>query len=283
MARPARRSQRGSPYERLTRWAPIRSAHSGWIVATRRAHTRLVSTSSAAITHRGGRLASTDPGAMTNVAPRAPRNSRGSRSRKPRCDSSPASTDWWTWSGWPAVSDRQRPNAEVAGDPAELAEQVLPLAHAQVVEVLGPAQLAELVGRQLPLLGAQVVPQGDDRQQVRAGDVEPAVGRVGLGALGDRTFSRILDRQRGGDDEHLAHAPEAVGFEHHPAEPGIDRQAGQPPADRRQRANAVAVGRADRGELLEQQVAVADGSRVGRLRRTGRRRRRRARSPSSAG
>ena len=57
----------GSLYVRLTRWAPIRSAHSGCIVATRRAHTRLVSTSSAAITHRGGRFASTEPGAITNV------------------------------------------------------------------------------------------------------------------------------------------------------------------------------------------------------------------------
>ena len=178
MARPPRRSHRGSLYERLTRWAPSRSAHSGCTVATRRAHSRLVSTSSAAITHRGGRFASTEPGAMTNVAPRAPRNSRGSRSRKPRCDSRPASTAWWTWSGWPASEPGR--DAEVAGDLAELAEQVLPLADPQVVEVLGPAQLAELVGRQLPLLGPQVVPQGDDRQQVRAGDVEPAVGSVGL-------------------------------------------------------------------------------------------------------
>ena len=32
-----RRSQRGSLKERLTRWAPMRSAHSGWIDATRRA------------------------------------------------------------------------------------------------------------------------------------------------------------------------------------------------------------------------------------------------------
>ena len=138
------------------------------------------------------------------------------------------------------AGDRPNPSAdaEVAGDPAELAEQVLPLAHPQVVEVLGAAQLAELVGRPLPLLGAQVVPQGDDRQQIRPGDVEPAVRRVGLGALGDRTLARILDRQRGGDDEHLAHAAVAVGLEHHPAEPRVDRQAGEPAADRSQRADA---------------------------------------------
>ena len=34
----------------------MRSAHAGWIAATRRAHSRFVSTSSAAITHRGERL-----------------------------------------------------------------------------------------------------------------------------------------------------------------------------------------------------------------------------------
>ena len=85
------------------------------------------------------------------------------------------------------------------------------------------------------------------------------------GALGDGTFSGILDRQGGGDDEYLAHAAEAVGFEHHPAEPGIDRQPGQPAADRGERADAGWVDWADRRQLLQQQVAVADGSGVWRL------------------
>ena len=98
-ARPPPSSQRGSPYDRFTRWAPRRSAHSGCTAATRRARRRSVSTSSPAITHRGGCLVSTEPGAMTNEPPRAPRNvtgpRRGSRrrsSRSPRCDSRPAST-----------------------------------------------------------------------------------------------------------------------------------------------------------------------------------------------
>ncbi len=49
---------------------------------------------------------------------------------------------------------RTTAHTEVSGDSAELAEQILPLTHPQVVEVLGPAQLAKLVGRPLSLFGA---------------------------------------------------------------------------------------------------------------------------------
>ncbi len=84
-------------------------------------------------------------------------------------------------------------------------------------------------------------------------------------ALGDRTLTRILDRQRGGDDEHFAHTSEALSLQDHPAEPRIDRQAGQPAADRSQRADAVGVSGADRRQFFEQQVAVTDRRCVGRL------------------
>ena len=75
---PTARPSARSPYDRFTRWAPMRSAHSGWTAATRRAHRRSVSTSSPAITHRGGCLASTEPGAITNPAA-GPRNVTGPR------------------------------------------------------------------------------------------------------------------------------------------------------------------------------------------------------------
>ena len=65
-----------------------------------------------AITQGGGRRVSTDPGAITNRAWRAPMNSRVSRSRIPICDSSPASirvranrTIWQT-----ATQPRRRPS-----------------------------------------------------------------------------------------------------------------------------------------------------------------------------
>ncbi len=95
-ARPAFGSHRMFSYDRFTRWAPTCSAHFGSIFATRRAYSWFVSTSSAAITHGGGRRVSTEPGAITNRDCRAPTNSRVSRSRMPMCDSSPASTAWWT-------------------------------------------------------------------------------------------------------------------------------------------------------------------------------------------
>ncbi|SLH55143.1 Uncharacterised protein [Mycobacteroides abscessus subsp. abscessus] len=80
---------------RLTRFPASRSAHSGSTRATIRPHSREVSTSSAAITQRGGFFASEEPGKIMNFAPRAPRYSRVSASRTPRWESMPASRDWW--------------------------------------------------------------------------------------------------------------------------------------------------------------------------------------------
>ncbi len=69
------------------------------------AHSRDVSTSSAAITHCGGFLASTESGKIANRAPRAPANSAGPRrfapvfcsaSFMPMCESRPASSDMCT-------------------------------------------------------------------------------------------------------------------------------------------------------------------------------------------
>ena len=76
------RDQCGSEYVRLTRCPASGSIHSGSIRATVRANSREVSTSSAAITQRGGFRASGEPGKIMNLAPRAPRYSR--RPRPPR-------------------------------------------------------------------------------------------------------------------------------------------------------------------------------------------------------
>jgi hypothetical protein len=50
-------------------------------------------------------------------------------------------------------------HADALGGAAQLARQVLPLAHAQVVQELGLAALAELVARQLGALLVQVAPE----------------------------------------------------------------------------------------------------------------------------
>ena len=99
-------SQRGSEYCRFTRCAASRSTSSGSMRATVRANSRLVSTSSAATTQRGGFFASGVPGAITNRVLRVPRYSRPGRpglpSRvragsicRPTCDSSPAVSAAW--------------------------------------------------------------------------------------------------------------------------------------------------------------------------------------------
>ena len=235
-AAPRRSSQRGSPYERRTRWAPSRSAHAGSIAATRRAHSRFVSTSSAAITHRGDACGQHRAAGDRERRRRGRRGTRGrSPSRIPMCDSRPASTDWWTRSGWPASAPAA--DAEVAGDLAQLAEQVLPLAHAQVVEVLGAAQPAELVARQRPLLLAEVVPQGDDRQQVAARDVEAAVQL----RRRPRAAPRAARAGPGSTARRRSRAPRArspwrsASSTIRPSR-GSTGQAGEPAADRRQPA-----------------------------------------------
>ena len=114
-------------------------------------------------------------------------------------------------------------DAERADDLAQLAVQVLPLAHSQVVQELAAAQLAELARAQLLLPFAQVVPQPDVREEVGVVGGEPAVGLVG-GLLGvGGALAGVLDGQRCSDDQHLAHAVQPVGFQHHPPEPRIDR------------------------------------------------------------
>ena len=85
----------GSLTVRATTWAPTCSAHSGSILALTRAHRRVVSTSSAAMTKSGCRRNSADPGLMPNRAPRAPAYSRLPWSRAPTCESSPARSALW--------------------------------------------------------------------------------------------------------------------------------------------------------------------------------------------
>ena len=95
------------------------------------------------------------------------------------------------------------------------------------------AHPAERAGRQLRLLLLQVVPQVQVGEEVGLRVAEPGVRLVGRLLLLQRPLARVLDRQRRGDDEHLAHAAVAFGLEHHPAQPRVDRQPGEPAAERR--------------------------------------------------
>ena len=57
--------------------------------------------------------------------------------------------------------------------------------------------------------------------------LEAGVRLVGLGLLVDRPLARVLDRQGGDDDEHLAGAAEPPGLDDHPAQPRVERQPRQ--------------------------------------------------------
>ncbi len=121
----------------------------------------------------------------------------------------------------------RRADLELPGDAAKLAEEVHPFANPQVVEVLLATHAPELIAGQFPLLGTEMIPERNDRQQVGAVDLEAIVELVGLLGLVAWSLTRVLDRQRRRDHEHLAHAAETIGFEHHPAEARVDRQARQ--------------------------------------------------------
>ena len=97
----------------------------------------------------------------------------------PICESRPARIATWmrspSHSSWsPSVSvsgaGRVHDDAERLGQLAQLRDDVLPLADAQVVEVLRPAHPPERGPRQVPLLVAQVVPQVQVGEQVRGRD-----------------------------------------------------------------------------------------------------------------
>ena len=157
-------------------------------------------------------------------------------------------------------------DAQVLDDPPQLAVDVLPLADAQPVQELLTTPLAELVARQLVLLVAEVVPQVQQRQEVRARFDEAGVVLLRGVGLVLRPFARILDRQPRGDDHDLVHAALLLGGQHHPGEPRVDRQPCQPGADLRE-GTSTGRGRVghDRPELLQQRNAVSHLTPVGGL------------------
>jgi len=156
--------------------------------------------------------------------------------------------------------------AEWLGELAELGDDVLPLAHAQVVEVLGAAEAAEGRGAEVPLLGAQVAPEVQVGEEVRGGVGEAAVELVRLGLLLHRALTHVLDRECRHDDEGLGGAAVAASLQEHAAEARVDGEGGELPADGGE--GGAAVGGCARPAVLqrpdldEQVDAVADRARV---------------------
>ena len=128
------------------------------------------------------------------------------------------------------------------------------------MDVLALERLAELATRKGVGLALEIAPQIQVGEEIGVLVGEPGVGGVGPGSLLERPLARVLDRQRGRDHDHLLGAAQAIGLEHHPAHPRVDRQPGQPAPQRSQ-----APVRGQRAELDQQVHTVADLAAVGRL------------------
>ena len=101
-----------------------------------------------------------------------------------------------------------------------------------------------------------MVPQVEQRGEVRALVDEAGVRGVGLAALGLRALAGVLDGQPGDDDHHLPHAPGLGCGQDHAAQSGVERQARELLAEGRQPRRPATV--LQRAQLLEKGDPVAD-------------------------
>ena len=155
--------------------------------------------------------------------------------------------------------------AELAGDLAELADQVVPLADAHVVEVLGLHAAAERVAGEVIAGLVDVVPQLQRTEKVTGGVLEAGVLLVGLGLLLEGAFSHVLDGHGSDDDDDGVELAEAVGLDEHPCHAGVDGDAGDVPAGLGEDGLAVAFLVGEGPEFVQQEQAVADGAVLRRL------------------
>ena len=153
-----------------------------------------------------------------------------------------------------------RAQVERARHLPELRVDVLPFAHAQVVEVFGLAHPPERAGRPGLLLLLEVLPELEVGEEVGVGVGEPGVQLVGVRPMLQRPLPRVLDGQCRGDHHHLGEAAGAAALQHHPGQPRVDRELGQPAAD-----VGEALAGVERAQLLEQVDAVGDVAPVRRV------------------
>ncbi|OCI30472.1 hypothetical protein OERS_28740 [Oerskovia enterophila] len=167
-------------------------------------------------------------------------------------------------------------DAERLAHLAQLRDDVLPLAHAQEVDVLGLAQAPERRRRELALLLAHVLPQVEVGEEVGAGVREAGVELVGLGAELGGSFARVLDGHHGRDDRDVARHAAARALPDHAGQARVHGELGEDAADLGEARDgaaglcvlvgAAATGGLRRGlegaELGQELHAVADRARV---------------------
>ena len=162
-------------------------------------------------------------------------------------------------------------NAQLFHHLPKLGIDILPLAHAQVVEEIHPALAAELVRRERLLLLAEVVPQVHEGEEIGLFVVEAAVLFVRGLLFVHRTLARILNGERRGNDHCLAHAAVLLRFQHHARQTRVDRELAELAAQRRQLIDRRLLVGGNRPELFQQTHAVLN---VALIRRFDERKRR---------
>ena len=114
--------------------------------------------------------------------------------------------------------------------------------------------------RKAVLFVLQVAPEIQEPGEIGVLVREALVLLVGALSFLGRPFPGVLDGQRGSQDHHLSGAAAPAGFHDHPAQPGIDRELGQLPADRGDRAF-----RGQGAQFAQQRDAVRDGPGIRRF------------------
>src|SRR5882757_6144937 len=99
-----------------------------------------------------------------------------------------------------------QPDAEGARDLSHLALDILPFAYPQEIQELGLAHPAKSARREFLLLLAQVLPEVEVGEEVRLLVGEAGVAVVSRLLMLERSLTWVLDRQRGSNDDDLAHA-----------------------------------------------------------------------------
>ncbi len=138
--------------------------------------------------------------------------------------------------------------------------------HAAHVDEVLPQELLVLPVRQLVLLAVSAPGVMNPFPEVQvAGEFAPVVIEfcvllVGLGLGVHGPVAHILDRQRGGDDQHFVQRATLAAFDDHAAHPRIERQLCQLGTGGRELVGVIHC-----AQFIEQLIAVRDGAARRRL------------------
>ena len=147
------------------------------------------------------------------------------------------------------------------GSVRELAAEILPFPGPHVGDELSFQRFAELGAGQLALDFLKVVPEVENRHEVRALILEPAVLLVSSLLPVEGPFPRILNGKRRDNDDELAESSEFCSGDYYPGKPRVDREHGNLMAEPRYPRNRASVlelyPAGHRLQLLKETVAVA--------------------------